>query len=258
MLTPYYEDDYVLLYHGDNLEILPDICEVDCVLTDPPYGISKSNYSVAMKNKDGSVRGVSYDFGEWDYAFDSRKSMNAYLPLIRDGGNVIIFHANEQTNEVLDVFEQNGITWKRALIMQKNTPLPAAIHRNYVSDIEHAQWGVKGNNWTFNKQNANGYDRCVLNGMVDTNIDHPTPKPLKVIEELVLRHTNAGDLVLDPFGGSGTIALACKRNGRFCIMIEQDKKYCDLIVSRLKQDVLPLFIDDGRTVRDVVSERGVA
>jgi site-specific DNA-methyltransferase (adenine-specific) len=242
MLTPYYEDDYVLLYHGDNLEILPDICEVDCVLTDPPYNISANHEknSEFHYKKNNNTNGL--DFGDWDKNFNLKIHYGLVMPLLKKGGTVVTFCGFEQAHDVLTVFNENNIKYRRFLVMQKNMVFPNMIERLYVSDVELMIYGTKsGAKYTFNRQNA-PFDRCVINAKSRSNVAHPTPKPLKVIEELVLRHTNAGDLVLDPFGGSGTTALACKRNGRFCIMIEQDKKYCDLIVSRLKQDVLPLFV----------------
>ena len=68
--------------------------------------------------------------------------------------------------------------------------------------------------------------------------DHPTPKPLPLMRQLVMLFTNKGDLVLDPFGGSGTTARACKDLGRRCLMIEADPAHCATAARRLAQEVL--------------------
>jgi site-specific DNA-methyltransferase (adenine-specific) len=63
---------------------------------------------------------------------------------------------------------------------------------------------------------------------------HATPKPVEMIENFILHSTNEGDLVLDPFGGSGTTALACIRTNRNCIIVEREKEYIDLIEKNIE------------------------
>jgi site-specific DNA-methyltransferase (adenine-specific) len=70
---------------------------------------------------------------------------------------------------------------------------------------------------------------------------HPTTKPEPLMAELIALFTDPGDLILDPFGGSGTTAVAAKRLGRRCILIEREEKYCAVAVSRLRQGALGLF-----------------
>ena len=66
------------------------------------------------------------------------------------------------------------------------------------------------------------------------NTEHPTQKPEKLLAKLILASTNEGDLVLDPFLGSGTTAVVCKKLSRKCIGIEQDKGYCLVALKRLE------------------------
>lgn len=65
---------------------------------------------------------------------------------------------------------------------------------------------------------------------------HPTQKPLKLIERLVKASSNEGDLIVDPFAGSGATGLACIRLGRKCVLIEKDEKYCDEMVRRFTEE----------------------
>jgi DNA modification methylase len=61
---------------------------------------------------------------------------------------------------------------------------------------------------------------------------HPTMKPVELVENALLNSSDAGDVVIDPFGGSGTTLIACERTGRLCRMVEIDPHYCDVIVDR--------------------------
>ncbi len=66
------------------------------------------------------------------------------------------------------------------------------------------------------------------------NTDHPTQKPEKLLAKILLASTNAGDLILDPFAGSGTTAVTAKKLGRHFTAIESDEKYCLLTAKRLE------------------------
>ena len=70
--------------------------------------------------------------------------------------------------------------------------------------------------------------------------DHPTQKPEALMRQFIAHTTNPGDLILDPFMGSGTTLRAAKDLGRRAIGIELEEKYCEIAVKRLAQQVLPL------------------
>ena len=73
---------------------------------------------------------------------------------------------------------------------------------------------------------------------VPKNIGHPTSKPVEIIKEMASVSSTRGQLILDPFLGSGTTAVAAKQLGRKCIGIELESKYLDIAIERLKQEVL--------------------
>jgi site-specific DNA-methyltransferase (adenine-specific) len=76
---------------------------------------------------------------------------------------------------------------------------------------------------------------------VRASADHPCPKPEPLMARLVEQFTDEGDLILDPFAGSGTTGVAAKRLGRRCILIEINEAYCEVAARRLSQDALPLY-----------------
>lgn len=80
--------------------------------------------------------------------------------------------------------------------------------------------------------------RDVFSYRTETNVLHPCQKPLGLMQELIHRMTNKGDLILDPFCGSGTTLRAAKDTGRRCIGIEREEKYAEIAVKRLAQNVL--------------------
>jgi DNA modification methylase len=77
-----------------------------------------------------------------------------------------------------------------------------------------------------------------VNMSIEDRTAHPTQKPLETVSRLVMLLTDPGDLVLDPFLGSGTTAVACKQLGRTCIGIEKSEAYLAMAIKRLQQEVM--------------------
>jgi DNA modification methylase len=89
--------------------------------------------------------------------------------------------------------------------------------------------------------NGGGHHAYWEHGVERVAREHPTQKPESLMREIVTQFTDAGDLILDPFGGSGTTAVAAKRLGRRCIFVEREEKYCEIAAKRLSQGALDLF-----------------
>lgn len=206
---------------------------LDAIITDPPYNISKENRFISLGRK-----GV--DFGEWDKNFNSKDWIIKYAPFVKNGGSVIVFCAWRQISEIIITFEELDFEFKDTIRWIKTNPMPRNPERRYVSDIETAVWLVKnGAKWTFNKQNETPYLRPEfttpkLSGLERT--EHPTQKPLSLISQIIQIHTNENDIVLDPFVGSGTTALASLINNRKFIAIEKEKNYYELAKNRIEKE----------------------
>jgi site-specific DNA-methyltransferase (adenine-specific) len=137
----------------------------------------------------------------------------------------------------------SGLNHRNLIYWRKSNPTPA-FRKLYVRAVEMAVWQVKGKTgWTWN---SGGYTVNVLEGPIVAGFacangqtrEHPTQKPLWLMARLIEQHTNEGDLILDPFAGSGTTAVAAKRMGRRAVVIEQDESYCEIAAKRLAQGVL--------------------
>jgi DNA modification methylase len=123
--------------------------------------------------------------------------------------------------------------------MEKKNPMPRNRDRRYINACEFALvMVVKGSKWVFNRQ-SDKYDRNIMRTSIvqgKQRTKHPTQKPLNIITELIKRHTNENDLVLDPFMGSGTTGVACKNLNRDFIGVEKDKKYFKIAKERINVD----------------------
>ncbi len=222
------------IVHGDCLEVMKDIPNesVDLLLTDPPYNVSmKSNFHTMGR------KGV--DFGEWDKEFDQKSWLSVACEKVRKGGSVVIFNDYKNIGLMSDILTQEGFTVKELLIWKKPSPMPRNRDRLYVTSIEVALWAVKGKGWTFNRSRTN-YENAIFESPTVSHKQrlHPTQKPLSVIEEMLLIHSNESDIILDPFMGSGTTAIAAINKGRNFIGIEQDWDYCDVANNRISETLV--------------------
>lgn len=225
---------FYILHNGDSFEYIKDNIKdnsVDLLLTDIPYIISVENQITTMKDRDGRN---GLDFGEWDKSFEVSRLVE-FIPKLTKNGSLVVFHSFEQFGELLNIFSEK-LSLKDRLIWEKSNPMPRNADRRYIVNIEMASWWTKGDDWVFNRQ-SNTYDTCVLrypseSGGAFTRF-HPTQKNVDLMSELVRRHSNEGDIVLDPFMGSGSTGVACMLNGRNFIGIEAEKKYYDIAEQRI-------------------------
>lgn len=233
-------DRRLTIYNDDSYNLAKEFQEqklrVDHIITDPPYNISKENNFATMKNPRAGV-----DFGEWDRGeFDLYSWIPEYAKLLNKNGSMIIFCSYRYISYIIDVLESKeaGMVVKDILVWQKSNPMPRNINRRYVQDMEFAIWAVKKNaKWIFNKPE----DKPYLRGMFTTSLvsgkektGHPTQKSLCLMEELIAIHTNPGDLILDPFMGSGSTGVAALKNGRRFLGIELEKEYFEMAKKRLE------------------------
>ena len=213
-------------------KMLKDNTKVDLLLTDPPYCVSR-DYQLGFSN----MGRAGMNYGEWDYNFDQKEWINLSAPLVKPGGSIIIFNDWKNLSYIVEALEENGFIIKDLIRWEKNNPMPRNVNSRYVMDFEIAVWAVKGKNkWVFNKPEEVSYMKPVFRtGIVPGGKKriHPTQKHLSVIESLIKIHSNEGDLVFDPFSGSGTTALACKNTKRNFIGSEIDKNYFEKAIKRL-------------------------
>ena len=205
--------------------------KADLLLTDPPYCVSRT-YQLGFSNMGRS----GMDYGEWDYNFDQKKWIRDVACLVKNGGSIIIFNDWKNFSYVAEELERDGFVIKDLLRWEKTNPMPRNVNSRYLSDCEFAIWAVKGKGkWTFNKNPDVPFLKPVYKSgvVLGSKRIHPTQKSLQVFEDIIQVHSNEGDLVFDPFSGSGTTALACSKLGRNFIGSEIDKNYFEKAKARL-------------------------
>lgn len=227
------------LLHGDCLELMKTIesGSVDLILTDPPYNIARKNNFTTMGR-----RGI--DFGDWDKGFDLFSYIDEIPRLLHKDGSVVIFNAWKNIGEIAKYAESKGLVIKDMLRWEKSNPMPRNRDRRYITDYEIAVWLVNTKSkWTFNRQHEM-YQRPEFRGSITTNserVDHPTQKPLWLMEDILKIHSNENDTIMDMFMGSGSTGVACKNLNRRFIGIEKDDKYFEIAKNRIEQHIPPIL-----------------
>lgn len=209
---------------------------VDFIIADPPYVISKPSQFATMPDRKKQRTGT--DFGYWDQHFDNKDWLMAAFSVLKGSGSIVVFNDIKKITDIILIAQQIGFVYKDVIIWNKTNPMPRNTTRRYVQDIEMAIWFVKPNGkWTFHRIDS-PYMSCVKRYPAESGGGvarlHPTQKPLKLFKSIIETHTNVGDLVLDPFMGSGTTAIACMETKRNFIGFEIDKKYYEACQQRIK------------------------
>lgn len=238
---------------GDCLELMKKLPDnsVDLIVTDPPYNISQEN-NLSRKTLNSKLQKRNTDivlnFGEWDI-FDSEQDYFQFtenwfkecVRVLKPKGWILVWFDKFRTGYFdLLLAPKYDIKSRTILIWHKTNPTPSFRKVNYLSSSEFCWVGSKGSSKIkfFGSQNDmhNVFD--YPNSSVYGVTKHPTEKPIEIIRKLILNNSLPNDLVLDPFLGSGTTAIACKQLGRDFIGMELSEEYCEIARKRLEQENL--------------------
>ncbi|WP_141056604.1 site-specific DNA-methyltransferase [Tepidiphilus succinatimandens] len=205
--------------------LFPDGERADMVFTDPPYNV---NYANSAKDKlRGKHRPILNDAlgeGFYDFLFDALALIMAHTR-----GAIYVAMSSSELDTLQAAFRAAGGHWSTFIIWAKNTftlgrsdyqrqyePIlygwPEGATRHWCGDRD------QGDVWQIKKPAKNDL--------------HPTMKPVDLVERAIRNSSRPGDVVLDPFGGSGTTLIAAEKAGRVARLIELDPKYVDVIVRR--------------------------
>ena len=202
---------------------------VDLVLTDPPYLISrKSGFSHVVK---GEKRlGVSMDFGDWDTeaAFDMNdlaEAVGEMARVLRPGGTAIVFFDLWKMQSLMEILTKAGFHKLRMIEWVKTNPVPLNSQVAYLSNAREMAICAekKGGGGIFDSSYDDGmYFQPICS---DCGRFHKTQKPVSLMRQLIAKHSRPGDLVVDPFSGSGTTGVAALIEGRRFAGCEPDPKF---------------------------------
>ena len=214
------------IIQGDCLEVmrqLPDKC-IDLCLTDPPYGI-KISHTGKIDNTGGveynALKSKEWGKQEWDNATPRQEYFDEIL---RVSKKVIIFGGNFFTDKL--PVHGGWIVWHKKLVNLKNFSDCELAWTNFLGRVRYFKFGYIGVDY------LNSGDKKDF---------HPTQKPKALMNWCVKEFSKPNDLILDPFLGSGTTAVAAKMEGRNYIGIEISEKYCEIARKRVASAPTPLF-----------------
>ena len=227
----------IVLKHQEGLEFLSGIADnsVDLVLTDPPYEISRSTGFLNSNGEKTIERfKMSYEFGEWDErSTNLAPFVSEFYRILRPSGTMIMFYDLWKLTNLAEIMEKSKFKQLRFLEWVKTNPVPINSKINYLTNSrEIALSGVKKSKPTFNSQYDNGIYRYPIYHAKDRF--HPTQKSLPLFEELIKKHSNKGDLVLDCFAGSATTAIAARNTSRKFIGCEMNEEFYNKSIERIK------------------------
>lgn len=231
------------LYFGDNLDVMDELpaYSIDLIITDPPYCFSKHNGKMQRGENEKTFSGSSlYDYNTDDGMCRIKEQFNRddiyrWLDMTKrlmKKMNAYIFCCEDQIPAYGEWAVQNGYKFA-ILIWQKS--LGIINKRRFAQDTEFIiriyDLGT----------GLNSVDDCELYSRVITTPslhkkEHPTQKPIGIMERFVRLSSREGDVVLDPFLGSGTTAVAAKRLGRKYIGIENNERFFRIAENRLKRE----------------------
>ena len=220
------------LWHSDCREVLPLVRDADCVITDPPYNIGAAEWDnelplwalplIAGALKDG---GACYWFGMaphvWRVALDGTLDFHRELIWDHTTGYPAAKNYSLRTETVLFMGKGSPRYFDTNAIREEYAPRPE--RPNGRLDRQNPLGKSPGNVLRYPRPAPRHADET----------DHPHAKPVAMLERFVLASVPPGGLVVDPFMGSASVAVACLRHGRRYVGIERDSKWFDVATMRV-------------------------
>lgn len=208
-MKPYYEQDGIVIYHGDCRDVLPTLEPVDLVFTDPPYP-------------------NEYDY-VWDYLADLAPSV------MNGGAHLLTYLGHYQLPRVIAALSRN-LRYHWLCIVRNNGAMPRMWGFQTECAFKPVLWFTKGKpKWHVKRTLCD--DLTIEPGKWEGSRLHKWGQG--VVQTPILYLSPPSGVVLDPFSGSGTTLFAAKMLGRRAIGIEIEERYCEIAAKRLAQQVLP-------------------
>ena len=249
------------IYRGDCRDILKKEIRnesVDLIFADPPYNLSGNGLKWEGNKTGGDWYMVNEDWDRMsvpEYMRFTEQWIGACDRALKDGGSIYICCTYHNIAEAMIVLKQLNYKINNLITWQKTNAMPNMTRRVFTHSSEFVVWAVKGKKWIFNYEElreinpdrqkdgslkqmrdvwllplVQGKERLRGN---DNRALHPTQKPEEMLKRIILASSKRGDLVLDPFLGSGTTGVIAKRLGRNWIGIEKNQAYVKAAEERI-------------------------
>jgi site-specific DNA-methyltransferase (adenine-specific) len=240
--TPFYQDEWVTVYHGDCRDFLPLLSQVDITFTDPPYGNSTHDGALTLRSP-GTTGERGWERAETPVGKRSRDVARnlvdfssipfaELLPILAAAGSItrrwLIAFMERRYIEPLEVWSETDeaapLRFVREGIYYKPNGAPQVSGDRPAQGWESIAIMHRRKNGRM-RWNGGGHDAVYIENKPHA-AKHPTQKPERLVAKMLTQFTDPGELVLDLFAGSGVTGVVCKQLRRRCILIERDIKHC--------------------------------
>jgi DNA modification methylase len=241
-MTPYYDEAGVTIYHGNCLDVLPTLGQVDHVVTDPPYSehVHAKEWVAHALTDRGKRRNTPEGIGFAALSDDVRTALSAWIAANCRRWS-LVFCDIETSHKWHEALASAGLDYARTALWVKPDATPQFSGDRPAAGAEAIAVAHPKGKKRWNGGGTRGvFQHCILERAGQIGRVHPTQKPESLLRELVALFTDSDETIADPFMGSGTTLVAAKRLGRKAIGIELNEKYCEIAAKRLAQGALPL------------------
>ena len=244
----YYKDEVFQLINDDTFHAIKSIKEktIDMIFADPPYFLSNNGITCS------GGKMVSVNKGDWDKTNSlkdkhkfNRKWIKECYRVLKDNGTIWISGTLHNIYSIGMALEEEGFKIINNITWQKTNPPPNLACKTFTHSTETILWAkkdLKRTKYTFNyslmkelnnnKQMKDVWTFSLTKPSEKKQGKHPTQKPLELLNRIIMASTKEGDLILDPFNGSGTTGISAIELKRKYIGIEREKNYCELTIKR--------------------------
>src|SRR5690554_3066003 len=236
-----------MIHLGDCIEVMKSIenSSIDLVFADPPYFLSNGGKSI----KSGKV--VSVNKGEWDKK-ENYENINTFTHdwlkevyrLLKPTGSIWVSGTFHNIFDVEREMKKIGYKIINIVVWHKSDPPPLIYKNKFRFSYEFIIWARKSNRHYFNYDEMYKFENKEMEDVwlipavqmpEKKHGYHPTQKPEALLERIIKASSKEGDVVLDPFLGSGTTCYVAKKLNRKYLGIEKEKKYYDIALKRISK-----------------------
>jgi DNA modification methylase len=211
----------------NNVDLLLNNEKPNLMITDPPYGV---NYEAGWRAKAKNVKATSRENNNSlknDNQYDWHEAYSLF-----EGNIMYVWHASAFTDLVMEGIRKCDFEIKQQIIWNKN--VHALSRSDYHWKHEPCWYAIRKNvnhSWNGSRKEMTVWDiKSIIFEKEKT--EHPTQKPVEIYLIPIENHTKFNDFIYDPFGGSGTLIIACEKTNRKALIMEIDPKFCDVIIKR--------------------------
>ncbi|GIV29291.1 MAG: hypothetical protein KatS3mg028_0357 [Bacteroidia bacterium] len=252
------------IYEGDCISIMKNEIEKDSIhliFADPPYNLSGKELNLENNTTGGAYYKVNEEWDTFDYKdyLDfTEKWISACKQILLPNGSLYVSCTQHNIAEIIFIAKKIGLKLNNIITWYKTNAMPNITKRTFTHSTEFVCWFVKGKNWVFNYETVkqfnpnktkNGTDKQMRDFLDFIEMPivqgkerikgengraiHPTQKPEKLLELIILASSNENDIVLDPFFGTGTTGYVAQKLNRRWIGIEKNPEYVRISKKRI-------------------------